>query len=87
MEEHREFGGNCDVDISYQYLRFFLPDDDKLNEIKENYTSGKLLTGELKAILIAELQTLVGGIQERKAKVTDEMIDEFMRPRKLKFNY
>lgn len=68
-------------------MRFFLPDDEKLQEIKENYTSGKLLTGELKAILIAELQKLVGDIQGRKAKVTEEMIDEFMRPRKLKFNF
>ncbi len=35
MEEHRELGGNCDVDISYQYLRFFYNDDEKLAQIKE----------------------------------------------------
>merc|ERR1712098_136338 len=43
VEEHREKGGNCDVDISYQYLRFFLDDDAKLEKIRADYTSGDLL--------------------------------------------
>ena len=34
-KEHREKGGNCDVDISYQYLTFFLEDDEKLAKIRE----------------------------------------------------
>merc|ERR1719168_122183 len=52
VEEHKEKGGNCDVDISYQYLTFFLEDDDKLAQIKKDYTSGELLTGFLKKELI-----------------------------------
>ena len=35
IEEHRKLGGNCEVDISYQWLRFFLEDDEKLEEIKK----------------------------------------------------
>ena len=34
VEEHRKNGGNCDVDISYQYLTFFLEDDAKLEKIR-----------------------------------------------------
>jgi tryptophanyl-tRNA synthetase len=34
LKEHREIGGNCDVDISYQYLKFFIKDDEKLEELK-----------------------------------------------------
>jgi hypothetical protein len=34
VEEHRKNGGNCDVDISYQYLTFFLEDDEKLEKIR-----------------------------------------------------
>jgi len=45
------------------------------------------LTGYLKKELIEVLQKLVAEHQERRAKVTDEMIKEFMRPRKLKYNY
>lgn len=33
VEEHREKGGNTEVDISYKYLTFFLEDDDKLAEV------------------------------------------------------
>lgn len=84
IEEHRELGGNCDVDISYQYLTFFLDDDEKLMQIKKDYTSGELLTGELKKILIETLQPLVSAHQERRSKVTDEVVKEFMSLRKLK---
>ena len=35
LEEHRKFGGNCEIDISYQWLRFFLEDDDKLEELRK----------------------------------------------------
>ena len=35
VEEHKEKGGNCDVDISYQYLTFFLEDDERLAQIKK----------------------------------------------------
>ena len=35
VEEHRVHGGNSEVDVSYQYLTFFLEDDEKLKQIKE----------------------------------------------------
>ncbi|XP_005104465.1 tryptophan--tRNA ligase, cytoplasmic [Aplysia californica] len=87
VEEHKEKGGNCDVDVSFQYLRFFLDDDERLEQIRKDYTSGELLTGFLKKELIGVLQKLIGEIQERRKTVTDEVAREFMRPRKLKFDY
>ena len=35
IEEHRKLGGDTQVDIAYQYLTFFLEDDEKLQQIKE----------------------------------------------------
>jgi tryptophanyl-tRNA synthetase len=35
VEEHQANGGNCDVDVSYQYLKFFMDDDEKLDEIRK----------------------------------------------------
>lgn len=35
IEEHRKLGGNCEVDISYQWLRFFLEDDEKLEKLEK----------------------------------------------------
>ncbi len=32
--EQKEFGANCDVDVTYQYLTFFYPDEKKLEEMR-----------------------------------------------------
>lgn len=83
VEEHRKLGGNCDVDVSYMYLTFFLEDDERLEKIRKDYTSGALLTGELKKILIETLTPIILQHQERRAKITDEELKLFMTPRKL----
>src|SRR3989344_4030531 len=45
LEEHRKKGGNPDIDVSFQYLRYFFdPDDKKLEKIYNDYKSGKMLT-------------------------------------------
>jgi len=58
-EEHRRLGADLEVDVSYEYLRFWLDDDVKLADIKEKYGKGELLTGEVKAILIEVLQKFI----------------------------
>ena len=45
-------GANLEIDIPYNYLRFFMEDEEKLKEIAEKYSTGKMLTGEIKKILI-----------------------------------
>lgn len=85
VEEHRKLGGNTDVDVSYQYLSFFLDDDEKLAHIKTEYESGRMLTGELKKELIDVLQKLVSEHQERRKTVTDEVVCAYMTPRPLNF--
>ncbi|XP_012276033.1 tryptophan--tRNA ligase, cytoplasmic [Orussus abietinus] len=85
VEEHRQLGGNCDVDIAYQWLRFFLEDDEKLEQLRKGYTSGEILTGELKKELINILQPLVATHQENRSKITDDMLNAFMLPRDLGF--
>lgn len=35
MEEHRKYGGNADVDVSFMYLTFFLEDDEQLEKIRQ----------------------------------------------------
>ncbi|GFR74818.1 tryptophan--tRNA ligase, cytoplasmic [Elysia marginata] len=87
VEEHREKGGNCDVDISFQYLKFFLEDDERLEKIRQDYTSGELLTGYLKKDLIAVLQKLIADIQAKRKTVTDDIAKAFMTPRKLKCDF
>ena len=40
------------VDVPWKYLNFFLEDDERLHQIGEDYGSGRMLTGEIKAELI-----------------------------------
>uniref|UniRef100_A0A8C9QD00 Tryptophan--tRNA ligase, cytoplasmic n=1 Tax=Spermophilus dauricus TaxID=99837 RepID=A0A8C9QD00_SPEDA len=87
VEEHRQFGGNCDVDVSFMYLTFFLEDDDRLEQIRKDYSSGAMLTGELKKTLIDVMQPLIAEHQARRKEVTDEMVKEFMTPRQLSFHF
>ncbi|KAH9161538.1 tryptophanyl-tRNA synthetase, partial [Lactarius sanguifluus] len=77
-EEHRRLGGNPDVDVSYQYLSFFLEDDEELAQIGEDYRAGRLLTGQLKARSIKVLQEFTGAFQERRKAITDEEVKAFM---------
>ena len=58
IEEHRSKGGNPEIDVAYQYLRYFFEEDDnELNKIREEYISGELLTGEIKAICVDKATT------------------------------
>ncbi len=74
MKEHREKGGDPDVDVSFQYLRmFFEPDDKKLQKIHDDYKSGKLLTSELKEYLIKKINTFLKEHQRRREKAKKQI--------------
>ncbi len=77
IKEHREKGGNPDIDVSYQYLTFFEEDDKKLKKIYENYKSGKLLTSELKQILIDKLNKFLKEHQKKREKAKKQ-VDKFI---------
>jgi len=81
LEEHRKLGGNPDVDISFQYLRILFEDDDKkLDKIEKDYRSGKLLSGELKAILIEKVNAFLKVHQVNREKAKKD-IDKFIYKR------
>ncbi len=78
IEEHRKKGGNPDIDISFQYLRmFFEPSDKKLQKIYQEYKSGKLLTSELKKILIDKINNFLKEHQAKR-KLAEKQIDKFI---------
>lgn len=77
IEEQRKKGGNPDIDVSYQWLTFFEEDDKKLKNIYEDYKSGKLLTGELKQILIDKLNAFLKEHQKRRERAKNQ-IEKFI---------
>lgn len=85
VEEHRELGGNTNIDVPFQLLRYFLEDDEEVERIRKAYSSGEMLSGEIKKIAIETIQKIVGEIQEARSKVTDETVKQFTTPRSLEF--
>lgn len=84
LEEHREKGANLEVDVPFQYLTFFLEDDDKLEEIRQKYGKGEMLTSEVKKILIDVLTKLIVEHQEARKKVTIEDVRAYKKIRPIK---
>ncbi|KAL8684017.1 MAG: hypothetical protein Q9224_003919 [Gallowayella concinna] len=84
-EEHRKIGGRTAIDVPFQYLTFFMEDDEELERIRVEYEAGRMQSGEMKMVCIKELQTYVSGFRERRKAVTEETRKEFMRPRQLVF--
>ncbi len=73
VEEHRKYGGNADIDVSFQWLYFlFEEDDNKILKIKEDYESGRLLSGELKSLLIEKIVSFLKKHSENKKKILEE---------------
>jgi tryptophanyl-tRNA synthetase len=79
LEDHKKFGGNPDVDIACQYLRYFEDDDDKLQDIHEQFKKGVLTCGEVKNLLVKKLAPLYQHLQESRKEVTQEILDEFYK--------
>lgn len=77
VEEHRKSGGNPDIDVSYQWLTFFEEDDSKLEQIYKDYKSGKLLSGELKMILVDKINNFLAEHQKKREEAKKN-IDKFM---------
>ncbi len=83
VEMHRKLGGNPDVDVSYQWLyMFFEEDDKKLEELREKYKKGDLLTGELKQYLIDKIWEFLEEHQKNKDKARRK-VEKFMYDGKL----
>lgn len=79
--------GNCDVDVAYQYLSYFMEDDQRLAQIRADYTAKSIDSSVVKGEIITILQQLVGDFQAKRATVTDAVVEQFCTPRKLSYNY
>ena len=78
VEEHRAKGGNPDVDVAFQYLRYFFEEDDnELERIRNEYVSGELLTGEIKAICVEKASTWMERHHELKDQ-NQHLVKEFL---------
>jgi len=78
IEEHRIKGGNPDIDTCFQYLKlFFEPDNAKLQEIYNNYKSGKMLTSELKIYTIKKINDFLEKFRQQREAIRPR-VNEFL---------
>jgi len=83
LEEHREEGADLSVDVSYQWLHsLLLEDEERIREIAKSYSEGEMLTGEIKEILIEELNEFLEEHQKRKENA-EEKVEKMMYEGKL----
>jgi len=84
LAEHRIHGANLAIDISYQYLKYFLEDDNELQRIAQEYSSGRMGANEVKIILSNLLSTFIASHQEKRNAVTQNDINYFYNIDKFK---
>jgi tryptophanyl-tRNA synthetase len=78
LDEHKKLGGNPDIDICFQYLKFmFETDDKKLDQIYKDYKKGILSTGELKKYTIEKINAFLIEHQRQREKAK-LIIDKFI---------
>lgn len=74
IELHRRLGGNPDIDVAYQLLYYmFEPNDKAINDIKEQYKEGRMLTGELKEIAIEKIWEFLEKFKINRENVEKEI--------------
>ena len=78
LEEHREKGADVEEDMVFEILAFHLiKDDQELQRIKEEYSSGEMLSGELKQIAKDKLEEFLTEHQ-RKREEAEEEVERYM---------
>ena len=78
LEEHQRLGGNPDIDVAFQYLRYFFePDDSALAEAEAGYRSGAILTGQMKQLCVDRASEWLSELAERRDE-TAHLIDDFL---------
>ena len=85
LEEHRRLGGDTTVDVAYNWLYYlFEEDDNRIEEIKKQYESGEMLSGEIKKILIAKINSFLEVHRANKEKaIKNKLLEKYMKTGKL----
>ena len=73
-ELHTKYGGNLHTDMSYQYLLYFMDDDEMLKEIAHKYRSGQMMSGEIKEIMATIVGNVITMHQEKVKNITNDVI-------------
>ena len=77
LESHKKYGGNLEVDVPYQWLTYFLDDDEELSGIAHAYRDGTLLSGQIKTKAATVTCEMITQHQKAREEITDEVVRAF----------
>jgi tryptophanyl-tRNA synthetase len=81
LQELQEKGANLDVDVAYQYLRYFLEDEAEFQSITREYGGGKMSTGAVKDRAADCVSAVLEQFRAARAKVSDADVEDFQAVR------
>lgn len=75
IEEHRLKGGDPDIDVPFTYLRYFFLTGTESQEVADQYRKGKLLSGEMKNMLLERIEKRIENFKKNYDNVSYLDID------------
>jgi tryptophanyl-tRNA synthetase len=76
-EEQRKYGANPDIDFSFNVYKLIEDDQVKVSKIREEYSSGSMLSGELKSLVAEKISQVLAELREKR-EIATEKYDEYL---------
>ncbi len=76
-EEQRKYGANPDIDFAFNVYRMLEPDLNRTAEIYDEYKSGKMLSGEMKALASDRINEFLDGLRARR-EIVEKDFESYM---------
>jgi tryptophanyl-tRNA synthetase len=76
VDEHRRLGGVPEADVSFLYLKYYFLDKEESDQLYKDYKSGKLLSGELKKMLLEKVLDFKRKFDERYNAITHKELSK-----------
>ena len=75
MEEHKQLGGNPDVDVAFLYLKNLFLSKEESENLAEKYRNGEISSGEMKKLCIERILSFLKKFQENLKKVSEKDVE------------
>lgn len=84
VEEQRKYGANPDIDFSFTEYSFLEEDQAKVDKIYADYKSGRILSGEMKAIAAEKISSFLEELNGRRENIKKNLSAYTFDEQKLK---
>lgn len=72
LDEHRKKGGIPEKDMAFKYLAAYFLDEKQTAKLEKDYRSGKLLSSELKAMLVKHINNYLADFHKKLKSLKDK---------------